>query len=94
MPGAVNAPFQDNLDTDKCFRSPAELQAYYRAIVGDQPMDAIACMCGSGVTACHTLLALEIAGLPGAALYAGSWSDWISDPSRPIGTATAVADDY
>lgn len=86
VPAAINVPFQDNLETDKCFRSPAQLQAYYRAIVGDRPMHAVACMCGSGVTACHTLLALEIAGLPGAALYAGSWSDWISDPSRPVAT--------
>jgi len=93
VPGAINAPLQDNLGADKCFRSPAELQAYYRAIVGDQPMEMVACMCGSGVTACHTLLALEIAGLPGAALYSGSWSDWISDPARPIVTPMATADD-
>jgi len=86
VPSAINVPFQDNLETDKCFRSPAELRAYYRAIVGSRSPDQVACMCGSGVTACHTLLALEIAGLTGAALYAGSWSDWISDPSRPIAT--------
>jgi thiosulfate/3-mercaptopyruvate sulfurtransferase len=93
VPGAFNAPFQENLAADKSFRSPAQLQAYYRAIVGDRPMDAVACMCGSGVTACHTLLALEVAGLPGAALYAGSWSDWISDPARPISTTVATANE-
>lgn len=85
VPGAVNTPFADTLDTDNCFRTPTDLQAYYRAIIGaDRPMADVVCMCGSGVTACHTLLALEIAGLPGAALYAGSWSDWISDTRRPV----------
>ena len=84
VPGAVNAPFQDNLDTDKCFRPTNELRAYYQALIGNQPADNVACMCGSGVTACHTLLALESAGMPGAALYVGSWSDWISDEQRPI----------
>jgi thiosulfate/3-mercaptopyruvate sulfurtransferase len=86
IPGARNVPFTVNLGADKCFRSPPELQAYYRAVIGDRPMEEVAGMCGSGVTACHTLLALERAGLPGAALYVGSWSDWISDPSRPVAT--------
>ena len=85
VPGASNAPFSANLEADKCFRAPDDLQAYYRAIIGaDRAMADVVCMCGSGVTACHTLLALEIAGLPGAALYAGSWSDWISDERRPV----------
>ncbi|MFQ5635526.1 MAG: sulfurtransferase [Gammaproteobacteria bacterium] len=87
VPGAVNTPLTNNLRADKCFRAPAELQAYYRAVIGEKFMDQVACMCGSGVTACHTLLALELAGMPGAALYAGSWSDWISDAGRPIATA-------
>lgn len=84
VPGASNAPFQDNLTADKCLRSAPELQAYYRAIIGERPMESVACMCGSGVTACHTLLALETAGMPGAALYVGSWSDWISSAQRPV----------
>jgi thiosulfate/3-mercaptopyruvate sulfurtransferase len=84
VPGASNTPFQDNLGTDKCFRPAAELQAYYRARIGDRPMDTVACMCGSGVTACHTLLALEAAGMRGASLYVGSWSDWISSAQRPV----------
>ena len=75
---------------DKCFRTQPELQAYYRANVeqAGQPgeMLDVVCMCGSGVTACHTLLALEAAGYPGAALYTGSWSDWISDSRRPVAT--------
>jgi len=84
IPGASNTPFQDNLGTDKCFRPAAELHAYYRARVGDRPMETVACMCGSGVTACHTLLALEAAGMRGALLYVGSWSDWISSEQRPV----------
>jgi len=83
VPGAVNAPFNDNLDADKCLRPAEELQAYYRALIADRPMESVACMCGSGVTACHTLLALEAAGMRGAALYVGSWSDWISSGKRP-----------
>jgi len=86
VPGATNTPFDANLGADKCFRAPDELQAYYRAAIGATDLNRVACMCGSGVTACHTLLALEIAGLHGAALYTGSWSDWISDDARPIAT--------
>lgn len=85
VPGALSAPFQANLRADKCFRAPDELRAYYAAAIGDR-RDVVA-MCGSGVTACHTLLALEIAGIPGAALYPGSWSDWISGAKRPVATA-------
>ena len=86
VPGARNAPLTDNLDADKCFRSPAELQAYYRALALEHAPGDTVCMCGSGVTACHTLLALEVAGMSGASLYPGSWSDWISDGRRPIAT--------
>jgi len=84
VPGAVNTPFQENLGADKCFLPAAELQAYYRARISERPIEEVACMCGSGVTACHTLLALETAGLPGASLYVGSWSDWISSQQRPV----------
>jgi thiosulfate/3-mercaptopyruvate sulfurtransferase len=84
IPGAVNTPFLDNLGADKCFRTLKEINAYYRARIGDRSMDAVACMCGSGVTACHTLLALEAVGMQGASLYVGSWSDWISSGRRPV----------
>ena len=87
VPGAVNTPFQENLRTDKCFRGPEDIEAYYRAAIGHASITEVACMCGSGVTACHTLLALELAGMPGASLYVGSWSDWISDAARRVGTA-------
>ncbi|TAK77007.1 MAG: sulfurtransferase [Aquabacterium sp.] len=82
IPGAVNRFFRDNLAADGRFKSADELRAEWSPIVAD-PAQAVM-QCGSGVTACHNLLALEVAGLGGAALYAGSWSDWVSDPSRPV----------
>ena len=84
IPGAFNTPYLDNLGAVKCFRPLTEINAYYRARIGDRSMESVACMCGSGVTACHTLLALESAGMHGAALYVGSWSDWISSGQRPV----------
>jgi thiosulfate/3-mercaptopyruvate sulfurtransferase len=81
IPGAVSAPWQDNLDPETGRFLPAsQLQAKYAALAGDRPVVAY---CGSGVTACHDLLALEVAGFGAAALYPGSWSQWGSDPSRP-----------
>lgn len=83
VPGAVNRPFALNL-RDGRFKPRGELAAGFRALLGDTAPDAVAVMCGSGVTACHHLLAMEHAGLPGAKLYTGSWSGWIEDPSRPV----------
>lgn len=84
VPGAVNHPFAENLGPDGRFLAPAELRRRWRRrLAGVAPENTIL-MCGSGVTACHDLLALERAGLPGASLYAGSWSEWIRDPSRPV----------
>jgi thiosulfate/3-mercaptopyruvate sulfurtransferase len=84
VPGAVNHPFSTNLRDDGRFLPPAELERRWRDRLGEaSPADVIV-MCGSGVTACHNLLALERAGLPGARLYAGSWSEWIRDPRRPV----------
>jgi len=84
VPGAVNHPFESNLSADGRFLPPDELARLWRArLAGRSARDAIM-MCGSGVTACQNLLALEIAGLPGAKLYAGSWSEWIRDPRRPV----------
>jgi thiosulfate/3-mercaptopyruvate sulfurtransferase len=83
IPGAKNHFFQWNLDEQGLFRTPEDLREKIKASVGDVPADQIVCYCGSGVTACHNLLAFEHAGLPGAKLYAGSWSEWSSDPSRP-----------
>ncbi len=82
IPGARNRFFRDNLGPDGRFRSAQELAQAWSPLVGD-PARAVL-YCGSGVTACHNLLALEVAGLAGASLYAGSWSDWVSAPSRPV----------
>ena len=84
IPGAKNRFFLDNLEADGRFKPAATLHAEWKAIL-DNPQQAVM-QCGSGVTACHNLLALEIAGLAGAKLYPGSWSEWCADPSRPIAT--------
>jgi thiosulfate/3-mercaptopyruvate sulfurtransferase len=89
IPGAVNFPFSGNLDSDGRFLPPPALrERWQRRLDGKSAADAIL-MCGSGVTACHNLLALELAGLPGAKLYAGSWSEWIRDPARPTARGAA-----
>ncbi len=84
IPGAKNRFFKDNLQADGRFKDAAQLKAEFAPLV-DDPARAVL-QCGSGVTACHNLLALEVAGLPGAALYPGSWSEWCADPSRPVAT--------
>ncbi len=84
VPGAYNYPFTGNLDSQGRFLQPSALrERWTEALRGQDPSTLIA-MCGSGVTACHNLLALEIAGLRGAKLYAGSWSEWIRDAARPV----------
>ncbi len=84
VPGARNHPFTDNLDAAGRFLDRGTLRERFAKTLEGVPPDAAICMCGSGVTACHNLLALEVAGLQGARLYAGSWSEWIRDPKRPI----------
>ncbi|MGQ0429115.1 MAG: sulfurtransferase [Gammaproteobacteria bacterium] len=84
VPGAVNLPYLENLGPDGRFRDPAALASLWRERTGIAPGAGIICMCGSGVTACQGLLALEIAGIRGGRLYAGSWSEWIRDPARPV----------
>jgi thiosulfate/3-mercaptopyruvate sulfurtransferase len=89
VPGAINQPFTGNLGSDGRFLPPEQLrQRWQAALAGRAPSDVVA-MCGSGVTACHNLLSLEVSGLQGAKLYAGSWSEWIRDPSRPVTTGTS-----
>ncbi|WP_434458041.1 sulfurtransferase [Stutzerimonas urumqiensis] len=84
IPGARCAPFTDNLDDSGRFLSPERLAQRFTALLeGQRPSDVIA-YCGSGVTACHNLFAMALAGLPLARLHAGSWSEWITDPSRPV----------
>lgn len=84
VPGAMNAPFTGNLGPDGRFLPPAVLRERWSGILGQAAPGEVIAMCGSGVTACHNLLALEVAGFPGAALYPGSWSEWIRDPARPV----------
>jgi thiosulfate/3-mercaptopyruvate sulfurtransferase len=86
IPGARNRPFLDNLGADGRFLSAAALRERFETLLGSVSPSSLVSMCGSGVTACHSLLALEHAGLHGARLYAGSWSEWIRDPRRPIAT--------
>jgi thiosulfate/3-mercaptopyruvate sulfurtransferase len=86
VPGARNHPFVGNLGVDGRFLTADELRRRWNIVLGSLPPSAVVAMCGSGVTACHNLLALEHAGLRGARLYAGSWSEWIRDPRRPIAT--------
>ena len=86
IPGAVNRFFKDNLDAEGRFKPAAELREALDFIAAGRPASEIVSQCGSGVTACHNLLAMEIAGLPGARLYPGSWSEWCSDPRRPVAT--------
>lgn len=86
VPGARNHPFLGNLGADGRFLPAADLRRRFDVLRGALPPTAIVSMCGSGVTACQTLLALEHAGLSGARLYAGSWSEWIRDPARPVAT--------
>jgi thiosulfate/3-mercaptopyruvate sulfurtransferase len=84
IPGAKNRFFKDNLKGDGRFKSERELRHDFAALFDSAPYAVM--QCGSGVTACHNLLALELAKLPGAALYPGSWSEWCADPARPVAT--------
>jgi thiosulfate/3-mercaptopyruvate sulfurtransferase len=84
IPGALNRFFKQNLDAGGCFRAPAELRREFAQLLGAAQPAQIVHQCGSGVTACHNLLAMEIAGLTGSKLYPGSWSEWCSDPARPV----------
>lgn len=84
VPGAVNRPFTDNLDENGRFRGPEALRRDFQQLLGGCAPGEVAHMCGSGVTACHNLLAMEHAGLTGSKLYVGSWSEWITDATRPV----------
>ncbi|MGH8160170.1 MAG: sulfurtransferase [Rhodanobacter sp.] len=84
VPGALSRPFADNLGNDGCFKPAAQLRDEFVAVLGATAPAQVVHMCGSGVTACHNLLAMEHAGLHGSRLYAPSWSGWVSDPSQPV----------
>jgi thiosulfate/3-mercaptopyruvate sulfurtransferase len=89
IPGAVNRFWKWNLEADGRFKPPAALRAEYERLLEGRAPEQVTVQCGSGVTACHDLLALHVAGLAGAALYAGSWSQWIADRSRPVAVGPA-----
>jgi thiosulfate/3-mercaptopyruvate sulfurtransferase len=84
VPGALNRPFADNLQADGRFKPADALKREFLAVLGERAPSQVVHSCGSGVTACHNLLAMEHAGLAGSRLYAPSWSGWVSDPSRPV----------
>lgn len=85
--GAVCSPFSGNLQADGRFKSAVELREKFKVAIGSTK--PVVCYCGSGITACHNILAMAAAGLPLPALYAGSWSEWITDPSRPVALGEA-----
>jgi thiosulfate/3-mercaptopyruvate sulfurtransferase len=84
IPGARNRLFKDNLTADGRFRPPQELRQAFMDVLGTAKPEQVVHQCGSGVSACSNLLAMEIAGLRGSRLYPGSWSEWVADPSRPV----------
>ena len=84
IPGALSAPFAQNLDRDGLFLKPEKLRRRFEEVVGATPADRVVSYCGSGVTATHNVLAMAHAGLGYGRLYPGSWSEWITDPERPI----------
>lgn len=92
IPGAANHFYLDNLDDLECFLPATELRAEFTRLLGGRSPGAVIHTCGSGVTACHSVLAMEIAGLGGSRLYAGSWSEWCSDPARPVARGIPTPD--
>jgi thiosulfate/3-mercaptopyruvate sulfurtransferase len=86
IPGSLNRFFRDNLDASGCFKPAADLRQAFADLLGKRQPDVLVHTCGSGVSACHNLLAMEIAGLSGSRLYPGSWSEWSSDSTRPTET--------
>ncbi|MCL4799343.1 MAG: sulfurtransferase [Burkholderiales bacterium] len=86
IPGSINSPNSAILGPDGTFKPAAELREHWRRVLGERRAEGVVHTCGSGVAACHNLLAMEIAGLSGSRLYAGSWSEWCADPARPVAT--------
>lgn len=84
IPGALNRPYSANLDAQGKFKPAQMLRAEFETLLDGASPASVVHQCGSGVTACHNVLAMSVAGLPGSRLYPGSWSEWIADPARPI----------
>lgn len=89
IPGSINRPYQDNLLPDGRFKPPEQLRQEYEQLLGGLDPAAVVHSCGSGLSACHNLVAMEAAGLVGSALYPGSWSEWCADTRRPVATGPA-----
>jgi thiosulfate/3-mercaptopyruvate sulfurtransferase len=90
IPGAHNWPYTQNIGADGTFKPAAELAAGFAAFFGTTPTAAVIHQCGSGVTSCHNVLAMAVAGYPLTTLYPGSWSEWVADPGRPVATGRAA----
>ena len=88
IPGATNRFFKNNLTEDGCFKPADTLKQEFTAVLGTRAPNNVVHQCGSGVTACHNLLAMEVAGLGGSRLFPGSWSEWVSDRKRPVATGS------
>ncbi len=88
VPGAINRPFSDNLDANGRFKSPEHLRGEFYALIGVFNPWQVVHMCGSGVTACHNLLAMEAVGMMGSRVFAPSWSGWIRNSERPVAAVT------
>ncbi len=86
IPGALNRPFTENLTKEGTFKAPEVLAKEFAQLLGNRSPKQIVHQCGSGVSACHNILAMEVAGLAGSRLYPGSWSEWCSDEDRPVAT--------
>jgi thiosulfate/3-mercaptopyruvate sulfurtransferase len=84
IPGAVNRPYTENLTPQGTFQPAPKLRAECQALLDKSPPESVVHQCGSGVTACHNVLAMSVAGMPGSRLYPGSWSEWIADPEHPV----------
>ncbi len=84
IPGALNRPYLQNLNADQTFKPPTVLREEFARLLANAPSERVVHMCGSGVTACHNVLAMAIAGFPPTRIYPGSWSEWCADPSRPV----------
>ena len=84
IPGALNRFYRKNIDVNGCFLSPTLLKTEFQALIGNIPPENVIHQCGAGITACNNILAMEIAGLHGSKLYPGSWSEWCSNPLRPM----------
>ena len=84
IPGAINRPYGANLTPQGTFKPAELLRAEFEAQLGNAPLSSVVHQCGSGVTACHNLLAMAVAAMPGSRLYPGSWSEWVADPTHPV----------